>query len=723
MQCCLSANMDIFAHIDCAARWLDHLRAKKVNKTQSCCGKCRNVPTFQAQLIKLGVCKDFADAGPQSDQKSVDDAIVSFKPNVVAAKQPEKKKVSEDDESVQTINLDVKSTNEDSDKLFCTCKQLYQEGVFMIECATCKAWFHPSCVSLSMTDAKRKKKFKCPPCRGEARAAREEQKEPAITLREGVAFLSPTDFPNLNHNIKAFSPKCQHCRCSQVAPARFERQENITLSRMVKVQAGDFPWLLACVGGQTATSTYYCFSCKTTCRDLKAGIPHVCHVTPTAAEKALLATFPGQTDLNPEPRTQRENFEDAKRYAAQKTKDATKTNSILRTPIFDVVLDLQRFIAKAPLHVVLGLGKKLIELYEEIAKDLDASVKLLRAEVALGTEEARDTFSEEGKFVRKEEPRLKLMRIYQKLAMAENDRKEKRGTLAKAQAALKKQEAEIKAEEAASEKKQRVGTSAYATASKKDRLAFLRSKLKVLIVDVKEAKKEVEKFGTKKALEAQTLLDKELAQADGPFKRKLESARKRSGWSRESYHGGSITGNGIHAMLKGRFHLWNCFQAINVIAPDGKQYIFESSEMERKLHILLNKFDYMRTLFARNDPLCKHEVLLLERRAIDWAISYARSLPDVKPLPKSHLVMHLSESATLLAEEGISPGMNTEAPVESSHVDTNKLDKQFVPREIKAKRWSGCSTAWLHPEVPQCQPCEEKSCDAAESVSCQFPRT
>ena len=69
--------------------------------------------------------------------------------------------------------------------------------------------------------------------------------------------------------------------------------------------------------------------------------------------------------------------------------------------------------------------------------------------------------------------------------------------------------------------------------------------------------------------------------------------------------------------------------------------------MEQKLHLLLNKFEYARTLFCHNDPLCKHEVQLLERRTVDWGISFAVLLPEVKPLPKMHLMMHNSEFATV----------------------------------------------------------------------------
>ena len=366
----------------------------------------------------------------------------------------------------------------------------------MIECDTCQDWFHPSCVSLDEKAAMKKKKS----ASARHAEARAESKEVAMTLRDGDPFLKPSDFANLDHKNIAFSPNCKHCRCSQVAPTRLERQENVKISRIFVVQTGDFPWLLGCMGGENANSTYYCYACKTKCSDLKAGTPHICHVTLTAEEKEKLAKFE-DVKTNTEPRTQRENYEDAKQYAEQKKKDAKKTHSILRKPIWALGLDLKRQVAKSPLHVMLGVGKKLIDMVEGLAEELDYRIKMLRA-VAAGLEEAAETVDQEGKNAQKEEPRMKLMRIYQRATILEEAAKSKRAALSKELKKLKTLEESLEAAREPAKKKSK-RKAAIDLVGNDDRIAYWESLIKAQATEVKTAQKEVDRLNTKTAKEAQ----------------------------------------------------------------------------------------------------------------------------------------------------------------------------------------------------------------------------
>ena len=217
-------------------------------------------------------------------------------------------------------------------------------------------------------------------------------------------------------------------------------------------------------------------------------------------------------------------------------------------------------------------------------------------------------------------------------------------------------------------------------------------------------------------------LENALDKADGPFTRRFEAARKEQGWSRNVYHKGSVNGNGCYSFLKHRAKLWGIFRPLTVIGPDGVQYTFVAEEYERKLHVLLNKFEETRRLFHRNDPLCRHEVKLLEVRYVDWAFAFAEELPDMVPLPKMHMMGHALEKAVALAEEGLSPGFNTEAPIESHHPLTNALQKQYKgtgkqQEGLKTQRIFEQLSAKSHPSVSSFRVEEKLYCE-----KCNMPK-
>lgn len=49
-------------------------------------------------------------------------------------------------------------------QLYCTCRSLYQEGVFMIGCDKCGEWYHPKCIEMSEAEAQQREEFVCKAC-------------------------------------------------------------------------------------------------------------------------------------------------------------------------------------------------------------------------------------------------------------------------------------------------------------------------------------------------------------------------------------------------------------------------------------------------------------------------------------------------------------------------------------------------------------------------------
>eukprot|EP00467_Chlorarachnion_reptans_P010887 CAMPEP_0114498786 /NCGR_PEP_ID=MMETSP0109-20121206/7061_1 /TAXON_ID=29199 /ORGANISM="Chlorarachnion reptans, Strain CCCM449" /LENGTH=1966 /DNA_ID=CAMNT_0001676293 /DNA_START=40 /DNA_END=5940 /DNA_ORIENTATION=+ len=50
-------------------------------------------------------------------------------------------------------------------QLYCVCKSLYVEGIFMIGCDKCGDWFHPKCIGISESEAQLMDDFVCKTCR------------------------------------------------------------------------------------------------------------------------------------------------------------------------------------------------------------------------------------------------------------------------------------------------------------------------------------------------------------------------------------------------------------------------------------------------------------------------------------------------------------------------------------------------------------------------------
>ena len=46
--------------------------------------------------------------------------------------------------------LDLSDDTDEEEKLYCVCKQPFEEGQDMVACESCQDWFHPECLNSSM---------------------------------------------------------------------------------------------------------------------------------------------------------------------------------------------------------------------------------------------------------------------------------------------------------------------------------------------------------------------------------------------------------------------------------------------------------------------------------------------------------------------------------------------------------------------------------------------
>ena len=103
-------------------------------------------------------------------------------------------------------------------------------------------------------------------------------------------------------------------------------------------------------------------------------------------------------------------------------------------------MDLKTQTAAPVLHIMLGVILRLINQYQNKAKEFDTSIKLLRAEVPEDLVEIKPRGEDSKEHVA---PRLKLMEIYQQVALREAKINEKKKQLEVATAALTKLEEKL----------------------------------------------------------------------------------------------------------------------------------------------------------------------------------------------------------------------------------------------------------------------------------------
>jgi hypothetical protein len=107
---------------------------------------------------------------------------------------------------------DEEDDNYSDEKLYCICRQPYNEEKFMICCDTCDEWYHGDCVGISAQQGRRLPHYVCPSCMEKKEKERQEREEIEREL-ERIRSLK-SDHKCLNSNCKEFARKgskfCSH---------------------------------------------------------------------------------------------------------------------------------------------------------------------------------------------------------------------------------------------------------------------------------------------------------------------------------------------------------------------------------------------------------------------------------------------------------------------------------------------------------------------------------
>jgi len=181
---------------------------------------------------------------------------------------------------------------------------------------------------------------------------------------------------------------------------------------------------------------------------------------------------------------------------------------------------------------------------------------------------------------------------------------------------------------------------------------------------------------------AKAAINDEIQAAPGPFKRKLQKASREGDWSREAHFSGALQGNACTKLMDNRIKLHECIKP--VIISDGKtrHTLFPTGGRDKLIH--LNKLSSVMRMMDKQNPLCRHEAKLTQVRATDLGFSFAEVYPKKPPIPKHGLItVDLIRFIDVWSKEGIPPGMIREDAVEHVHVFMNNQAKPL--RQTKNK--------------------------------------
>jgi len=218
-----------------------------------------------------------------------------------------------------------------------------------------------------------------------------------------------------------------------------------------------------------------------------------------------------------------------------------------------------------------------------------------------------------------------------------------------------------------------------------------------------------------------TLLEGQWQKQKGPFASALDEVINSIGVHRQAYHGGSFVGNDCLKLL------CNAKLISDVLLPrtlsikptstqrpsprhtstqpqlqpqtqDIKQ-VFSSHQSSQRAYTVLLKIKYIFDLAYAARPLCKHEQVIFMMRACSFGCWFPRAYPNESITPKMHITIF--EMTKLLQRYG-TIGMFSEQAIESMHAVFNKLNRQHVSMKCDEKRIEAVmKKAWIfhHPAI------------------------
>ena len=161
-------------------------------------------------------------------------------------------------------------------------------------------------------------------------------------------------------------------------------------------------------------------------------------------------------------------------------------------------------------------------------------------------------------------------------------------------------------------------------------------------------------------------LSETLAVEMGPRRLLLEALMDALGLLRTSYHGGKFIGKHCSTIMTPVVFKALC-QVVETRAhtlQDGSQRFFPEQDSSQKFLTLFSNFKACYSLFARSEPLCRHQVFQLEVACANFGNCFARDFPESSWTHKAHILTH---EIPRFARMNFTVGMMAEHSQESIH--------------------------------------------------------
>ena len=129
-----------------------------------------------------------------------------------------------------------------------------------------------------------------------------------------------------------------------------------------------------------------------------------------------------------------------------------------------------------------------------------------------------------------------------------------------------------------------------------------------------------------------------------------------------------MAGNAVHEAFKQRTKLMKALAPKLLLSSTGTLQWSGDTMWLQNMIDMGNKIAAYVALYSAARPLCRHEVVMLEKMAVDLGFSFPEKFPAESITYKMHLMFcHVHVYAALNAPFGRSPGMDNEQGIEASH--------------------------------------------------------
>ena len=511
----------------------------------------------------------------------------------------------------------------------------------------------------------------------------------SLNLRNDVK-IKP--MPELRQNTKSFSyletndenmvvsPKCQHCPYTESFPqlcslCRMNADDQVrkysgysssfveddchcssTYQHVNVVYCGDWEWLARILGLSGPNGTYFCPFCYVKLDDLQSGKPH----SPLIFEKYKHL-------LNNEDKT---NFvarmlEELVYHNEEFLKSGMSRDDVKlfynceHSPLIKGCGAVLKHTSTMVLHLKLGMGKLMLDFFDEKAIELDHEVRKYKGHTD---------------FVEKQhlEQELQLHKQIEKCD-------EQIQHLEDAVSTINGNAAELIAEKPEYHEKINktyIDKSRDAIDHRKT-VNEIKAQAKPLLEQIKEIK--LVRVSFEKALEK---LEKDIKEKIGPFLQKIRNVLDDLHLQRQVYHSGAIVGNDINKVMKPDVikKLNKCFAPLIIRSVNGGVAQFSTNSFKQKLGVFHRKVKQIFDIMSLPRAICKHEVAKLAIRCYSLGNWLPVNFEDVHLIRKFHvLVYHVPEKAFMRA----TVGMEAEQCLESIHPVINKLKRTYATVQNK----------------------------------------